>query len=323
MAESSRATFNSKPNMKMQLQSYFINHLRVFLSSLGRLYQFPGPSIMTIVVIAIALALPAGFYVILQNAQYLSNSWDGAIKLSLYLKTSTSPERAKRLANHLSTHAQIDNLNFISRQDSLAEFRANSGFNKALNSLRVNPLPAVITISPIIDKQSSLAIEKLKQELAKLPEVDIVKLDMQWVKRLIGIINIVQRAILVLACMLSIAVILVISNTIRLDIQNRVREIHVQKLIGATNAFVRRPFLYTGFWYGTLGSLLAWILVNIGLFLLSAPIQHLAKLYQSEFELNYLSSSTGFLMIFISISLGYIGSWLAVGHHLKDIKLGQ
>lgn len=309
--------------MQTQLQSYFINHLRVFLSSLGRLYQFPGPSAMTIAVIAIALALPAGFYVMLQNAQQLSGGWDGAAKLSLYLKTNTSPAKAQSLAQRLSAHAQIDSLSFISRQDSLAEFRANSGFGEALDSLQINPLPAVITINPIIDEQDPLSVERLKQELSELPEVDIAQLDMQWVKRLIGIMNIVQRALLILACMLGIAVVLVIGNTIRLDIQNRAREIRVQKLIGATNTFIRRPFLYTGFWYGILGGVLAWILVSIGLSLLSGPTQRLAGLYQSEFELSNLSAAAGLLMIFTSVSLGYVGSWLAVGRHLKHIEPGQ
>ena len=319
MAEISR----NQPKLHTQFQSYFINHLRVFLSSLGRLYQFPGPSTMTIAVIAIALALPAGFYVMLQNAQQLSGGWDGAAKLSLYLKTNTSQDRAEDLSRSLSTHAQIDSLSFISRKQSLAEFRANSGFGEALDSLQINPLPAVITISPIIDEQDPLSVERLQQELAALPEVDIAQLDMQWVKRLIGIMNIVQRALLILACMLGIAVVLVIGNTIRLDIQNRAREIRVQKLIGATNTFIRRPFLYTGFWYGTLGGLLAWILVSMGLSLLSGPTSRLAGLYQSEFELSYLSASAGCLMIFASVSLGYLGSWLAVGRHLKEIEPGQ
>jgi len=309
--------------MQTQLQSYFINHLRVFLSSLGRLYQFPGPSAMTIAVIAIALALPAGFYVMLKNAQQLSGGWDGAAKLSLYLKTNTSPDKAQRLVDKLSVHAQVDSINFISRQDSLQEFRNNSGFGEALDTLKTNPLPAVITITPIINELNPLAVEQLKQELAALPEVDIAQLDLQWVKRLIGIMSIVQRALLILACMLGIAVILVIGNTIRLDIQNRAREIRVQKLIGATNTFIRRPFLYTGFWYGTLGGTLAWILVSIGLSLLSGPTQRLAGLYQSEFELSYLSAAAGLLMIFTSVSLGYVGSWLAVSRHLKDIEPGQ
>ena len=319
MAEISR----NQPKRLIQFQSYFINHLRVFLSSLGRLYQFPGPSAMTIAVIAIALALPAGFYVMLQNAQQLSGGWDGAAKLSLYLKTNTSPESAQSLSQRLSTHAQVDSLSFISRQQSLAEFRANSGFGEALDSLKINPLPAVITISPIIDEQDPLSVERLKQEMAVLPEVDIAQLDMQWVKRLIGIMNIVQRALLILACMLGIAVVLVIGNTIRLDIQNRAREIRVQKLIGATNTFIRRPFLYTGFWYGMLGGLLAWVLVSIGLSLLSGPTSRLAGLYQSTFELSYLSASAGFLMILTSVSLGYFGSWVAVGRHLKEIEPGQ
>lgn len=319
MAELSRA----QPALKSQFQSYFINHLRVFLSSLGRLYQFPGPSAMTIAVIAIALALPAGFYVMLQNAQQLSGGWDGAAKLSLYLKTSVPEDRASALADRLSTHAQIDSLRFISRAQSLEEFRARSEFAEALDTLDINPLPAVISITPIIDETQPQRLSALKQELSELPEVDIAQLDMQWVKRLIGIMNIIQRGLLVLASMLGLAVVLVIGNTIRLDIQNRAREIRVQKLIGATNSFIRRPFLYTGFWYGFLGGILAWVLVSIGLHLLSGPAQHLALSYQSEFKLSNLSFFAGLVMIFTSVALGYVGSWLAVGRHLKHIEPGD
>lgn len=319
MAELSR----NQPGLQTQFKSYFINHLRVFLSSLGRLYQFPGPSAMTIAVIAIALALPAGFYVMLQNAQQLSGGWDGAAKMSLYLHTHTSSDKAQDLVNKLRQHPQIESLHFISRDEALQEFRDNSGFGEALDTLQINPLPAVITLTPIIDEINPLAVKQLKQELAERPEVEIAQLDLQWVKRLIGIMSIVQRALLVLACMLGIAVVLVIGNTIRLDIQNRAREIRVQKLIGATNAFIRRPFLYTGFWYGALGGVLAWVLVSVGLSMLSGPTQRLAGLYQSDFQLSYLSAGAGFLMILISVSLGYIGSWLAVGRHLKDIEPGQ
>lgn len=319
MAEHSRRA----PDTQTQFKSYFINHLRVFIGSLGRLYQFPGPSAMTIAVIAIALALPTGFYVMLQNAQQLSGGWDGAAKLSLYLHTSVTDQQGETLANRLRPHAQIDAIEYISREQSLGEFRDRSGFGDALDMLDQNPLPAVIVVTPLIDERDPGALAALREELAAQPEVDIAQLDMQWVKRLLGIMSIIQRSLLVVASMLGIAVILVIGNTIRLDIQNRAREIRVQKLIGATNAFVRRPFLYTGFWYGLFGGLLAWLLVSLGLSVLSGPTQRLAGLYQSEFTLSYLSFSAGLLVVLLSIALGYLGSWLAVGRHLKEIEPGQ
>ncbi len=312
-----------RPDLQTRLQSYFISHLRVLVGSLGRLYQFPGPSAMTVAVIAIALALPAGFYVLLKNAQQLSGGWDGAVKLSLYLHTDTPPAQAQALADKLKRHPQVAKLRFISREQSLQEFRANSGFGEALDALQSNPLPAVITISPVLDQQNPLAAQQLKAALAEHAEVAIAQLDTQWVKRLMGIIHIIQRGLLVLASMLGLAVVLVIGNTIRLDIQNRAREIRVQKLIGATNAFIRRPFLYTGIWYGLLGGLLAWLLVSIGLSLLGGPTRRLAGLYQSDFQLHYLDAGAGLLILLISVALGYVGSWLAVGRHLREIEPGQ
>jgi len=317
MAEHSRQS----PALKAQIQSYFIHHIRVFLGSLGRLYQFPGPSAMTVAVIAIALSLPAGLYVLLQNAQQLSGGWDGAARLSLYLKTSVSNQQAEELAQKLSLYPQIDTLQYISRDESLQTFRERSGFGDALDTLSENPLPAVIVITPYLDQAHALSV--LQTELHALPEIDIAQLDLQWVKRLIGIMNIIQRGLLVVASMLGIAVILVIGNTIRLDIQNRSREIRVQKMIGATNVFIRRPFLYTGFWYGLLGGLLSWILVSTGLTLLSDPTQRLAGLYQSDFELSHLSLLAGLSVVTISILLGLLGSWVAVSRHLKDIEPGQ
>ncbi|EDY85565.1 cell division protein [gamma proteobacterium HTCC5015] len=312
-----------KVELKTQLSSYATHHLRVFVSSLGRLYQFPGPSAMTVAVIAIALALPTGFYVALKNAQRLSGGWDGATKISLYLAPHVSEQQGLNLSNRLKPHRQIESLRYISQSEALNEFADRSGFGDALNALDNNPLPAVIVITPLIDKEDPQALDRFRHEMERLPEVDIVQLDMQWVKRLLGIMSMVQRGLLVIASLLGVAVILVIGNTIRLDIQNRAREIRVQKLIGATNTFVRRPFLYTGFWYGLFGGIAAWLLVSIGLAFLAGPTSRLAGLYQSNFSLSYLSFGGGLTLLLLSIALGYFGSWLAVGRHLKEIEPGQ
>lgn len=316
MAKSPRPSVDRRQALK----AYATHHLRVFLGSLGRLYQFPGPSAMTIAVIAIALALPTGFYVALKNAQSLSGGWDGASKISLYLKESVNEERGLDLVNRLRPHPQIDSLRYISQSEAMEEFAQRSGFGEALEALDHNPLPSVIVITPLIDHSEPEKLAQFRDEMENLAEVDLVQLDMQWVKRLLGIMSMIQRALLLIATLLGAAVILVIGNTIRLDIQNRAREIRVQKLIGATNAFVRRPFLYTGFWYGLFGGIAAWLLVAIGLSMLSGPTSRLAGLYQSDFTLSHLSFGGGLTVLALSIGLGYLGSWLAVGRHLKTIE---
>lgn len=312
----------AKPAFKTRLAAYGINHAQVLLSSLGRIWRAPFASLMTVSVIAIALALPAGFYVLLHNAQQVSGGWDGAARISLYLKEGSTEEAVRTLANRLRDHPRVEKVRLINKQDALDEFRALSGFGEALEALDSNPLPDVLVITPVIDPRNPQAVESLLEELKREPQVDSAQLDLQWVKRLYTIMNLVQRGLLVIAAMLALAVILVIGNTIRLDIQSRRSEIQVNKLIGATNAFIRRPFLYTGFWYGLLGGILACLLVGLALGALRGPAQRLAGLYESRFELLSLGFTHSLVLILLAVGLGYIGSWLAVGRHLREIEPG-
>lgn len=305
---------------KTQLKSYFINHLRVSLSSLGRIYFFFVPSLMTIAVIGIALALPTGLYVTLQNAQNLSTSWDDASKISIYMQKSATLEQSQQLANKLTTDSRISDIELVDKQRGLVQFKAESGLENALKGLSTNPLPHVLIVEPKVNFNQADILAKLARDMQQQPHVDSVQMDMQWLKKLIGILALVQRALIVLAVMLALVVMLVIGNTIRLDIQNRSREIVVQKLIGATYGFIRRPFLYTGFWYGLFGGILAWFIVAVGLGFLRQPVANLADLYNSDFSLNHIELSMGFAMIGLSIILGLLGSWLAVGRHLHKIE---
>lgn len=312
----------ARPAFKTRLAAYGINHAQVLLSSLGRIWRAPFASLMTVSVIGIALALPAGFYVLLQNAQQVSGGWDGAARISLYLKSNVDSGTARMLADKLRAHRRVEKVRLIDKQDALEEFRTLSGFGEALEALDSNPLPHVILITPVIDPANPQRVETLLEELQREPQVDSAQLDLQWVKRLYTIMSLIQRGLLVIAAMLALAVVLVIGNTIRLDIQSRRSEIQVNKLIGATNAFIRRPFLYTGFWYGLLGGLLACLLVGAALGALRGPAQRLAGLYESPFQLLSLEFSQSLTLVLLAIGLGYIGSWLAVGRHLREIEPG-
>ncbi len=320
MAETQQQT--SKPSFKVRFSAYLINHLQVLLSSLGRIWRAPFASLMTVSVIAIALALPTGFYILLKNAQQLSGGWDGAARISLYLSKDTSETEASALAKRLQLLKNVEKLRLVSREQALEEFKALSGFDAALDALDENPLPTVIVITPSIDPENPQTVEALLDAAKQEPAVESAQLDLQWVKRLYTIMHLVQRGLLIIAAMLGIAVILVIGNTIRLDIQSRRTEIEVNKLIGATNAFIRRPFLYTGFWYGLLGGILAWFLVTSGFGLLRGPAQQLAGLYDSNFALLSMTISSSLVLLALAVSLGYLGSWLAVGRHLRDIEPG-
>jgi cell division transport system permease protein len=276
--------------------------------------------LMTASVIGIALALPTGLHVLLKNVQSLSGGWDGVAKISLFLKQNADETQIASLREKLNNLPEVADVNYISRSQALEEFKAASGFGEALEALDNNPLPAVIVVTPTLAHSDAAHIGALVERLGKYRQVDIAQLDMQWVKRLYAIMDIVGRGVLVLGVLLSLAVLLIVGNTIRLAIENRREEIVVVKLIGATDAFIRRPFLYTGFWYGLCGGVIALLLVYGALWILSGPVERLAGLYQSSFGLSSLSAGTFFGLLGISILLGWAGSWIAVGRHLRAIE---
>lgn len=301
---------------------YLQRHAQVALESLGRLYRNLLPSTMTAAVIGIALALPAGLYLLLDNLHHLSGSWDGQASISVFLKDRVPAQQAEGLATRVRQWPEVAALQLITPDQALQEFSARSGFADALEALDENPLPAVLIVTPRSGHTAPEAAAALQKKLRNLPDVDLAQLDLEWVQRLAAMIDIARRGILVIGMLLALAVLLVIGNTIRLEIQNRRAEIVVTKLIGATNAFVRRPFLYSGLWYGLLGALLAWMLVIGGFRLLADPVARLAGLYQSDFMLEALPLLTLAVLLACGILLGLLGSWLAVGRHLSTIEPG-
>lgn len=302
------------------LMSYLVHHLRVFISSMGHLSRQPVATLMTSAVLAIALALPTSLYVLLNNAGGLSAGWDSSTRISLFLHTKVTAQQATKLAQRLRLHKQIDHISMIDKDQGLALFRKLSGFGDSIQYLDANPLPIVLNVQPIVEPEHPEKIAQLLSELKKEKQVELAQLDMQWVKRLYTLLEIAHRGIWVIASLLGLAVLLIIGNTIRLDILSRRPEIEVAKLIGASNAFIRRPFLYTGLWYGLCGGVLAWILTALALGLLDDPVQRLAGLYQSTFQLTGLTAGDVLKLLGIACALGLAGSWLAVGRHLSQIE---
>lgn len=299
-------------------QSYLLRHAQVALNSLGRLYRAPLASLMTAAVIGIALALPCGLYLLTSNLQRLSTQWDGGASLSLFLRHDITISQAEALAEKLRNWPDIEALQLITPQEALSEFRDLSGFGSTLDALDENPLPAVLAVKPAGTDADATA--GLLERLQQLPEVELAQLDLQWVKRFNAIVDIVRRSIWVMATLLGLAVLLITGNTIRLEIQNRREEIEITKLIGATGAFIRRPFLYSGLWYGLSGALLAAILVELAFLQLDGPVRQLAGLYQSGFGLRMLSPIEALSLLLAGVLLGLLGAWLAVGRHLSAIE---
>lgn len=312
---------NSKAAAKSQgrISAWAMRHVSTAVAAFGRLVRQPFASLMTILVIAVTLALPAAMHLLVKNAQSISNSWDNALDFSVYLKKETALEDARGLADIIGQRADVEQVTLIAADDALADFRQQSGFGEALDHLTGNPLPHTLVVRPS-DVNTEVSMGLLNEELGNLPETDFVQVDTEWVQRFHAILEILQRAVAIGAGLLGAAIIVVIGNTIRLDIQNRSEEIEVTKLIGASNAFVRRPFLYTGIWYGFGGGLLALGLVAYGLYALQAPVTRLAGLYNSGFSVLSLDFVESLLIVATGVLLGLTGSWVAAARHMRRIE---
>ncbi len=233
---------------------------------------------------------------------------------------STPDPRGKQLAEQLLTWPDINAVSYQSSEQSLKEFRQLSGLTDLLDTLPKNPLPPVIIIQPTASQHEAEALSALLERLQNMQEVELAQLDMEWLQRLRTINETGERGISILSILLSLSVLLVIGNTIRLAILNRQTEIRVIKLVGGTNAFVRRPFLYTGFWYGLLGGVIAWVTLLLTLATINGPVNRLASLYDSQFSLYWLSGQMFIALPLFGTLLGVLGAWLAVGRHLNEIE---
>ena len=307
-----------RPATSNRISAYLLHHLKSLLFSLDKIYQAPTTTIMTVAVIGITLSLPGGFYLFLKNIDAISGDFRSSSQISLYLGLDVSDKKARALEKQITEMADVTSTRFISRESSLEEFRQNSGFGKSIDTLSSNPLPHTIIVEPV--EGDTFMVRNLLNTLEAMPEVDIAKLDTEWLERLYTIIEIAKRSVIIVTILFAFAVLLIIGNTIRLDIQNRYQEIIVTKLIGATDAFIRRPFLYGGVWYGLLGGIISWLIVEIGYLAIAGPLERLNLLYQSDMELITFSFHDFIILITSSTLLGLAGSWIAVARHLNQIE---
>lgn len=301
------------------LSNWALLHAGNCVGSLGRLLRQPFASLLTVLVIAVTLALPAATYLIVKNATSLSRNWDNALDFSVYLNPDVPLASAEHLAGIIEQRADVESVSLVSAEAGLAQFKAQSGFGAALDHLDSNPLPHTLVVRPS-SANTEQSVLLLNEELGNLPEADFVQVDTEWVQRFLAILDMLQRAIGIGAILLGAAIVVIIGNTIRLDIQNRREEIEVTKLIGASNAFVRRPFLYAGLWYGLGGGLLALALVGYGLYAIREPAARLAGLYDSSFSVLSLSLHESFLIVGTGVLLGLTGSWMAAARHMRRIE---
>ncbi len=299
--------------------NHLLRHVQASLFSLGQLVRTPLASLMTVAVIGIALALPTGLYVMIDNMQHISGSWDTTARISIFLKKSVPKDRAQYLASRIAKIPAVASVKYVSPKAALEEFKRLSGFGESLSILD-NPLPAVIVVTPRIGAANDKDLQTLVQRLKKNSEADLVQLDLQWVRRLNALLDIARRGATLLGVILAAAVLLIIGNTIRLSVLNRRDEIEVIKLVGGTNAFIRRPFLYSGIYQGLFGAIAAWGLIEGSLALLQGPVTGLALLYGSDFSAQGLAWRANGALLLSGAFLGWVGSRIAVGRHLSEIE---
>ena len=295
-------------------------HLQALLGSLGRLARSPLSTALTLLVIALALALPTSLRLLVTNAQLATGNFANAVDVSVYLKTDVPLAKAQQLAQAAGQRADVVAVTVIAADKGLEDFRTYSGFGEALQALKENPLPHVLHVRPRAEDSSPAALESLRRYFSAWPEVDLVQLDSEWVMRFNAILEVLRRLLLIAAALLGLGVLAVIGNTIRLEIQGRRAEIEVTKLVGGSNSFVRRPFLYTGVLYGVGGALLAWAIVVIAVAVLGDSVATLARLYGSRYVLQGPSRDDIGILLGAGAVLGWLGAWISAARHLRSIE---
>lgn len=300
------------------MKGLFIQHSQVIRLTLQRLMHTPITSLLNILVIGIALSLPVGGYVLLKNLQNVAGQLAGTPQISVFLALDTSQAEIDRISKQLKEHAAIDHIEFVPRDLALKQLQQSTGLADVVGGLPQNPLPDAFIVYPVAMEAQKL--ELLRDDLKFWPHFEHVQLDSSWARKLEAILKFGRLAVGILAAMLSFALVAITFNTIRLQILTRREEIEVSKLIGATNGFIRRPFLYYGFLQGLLGGIAAWLVIALSLALLNYSLAGLAQSYGSSFSLSHLSFGDSLTLLVFSAYLGWLGAWLSVSQHLWQIE---
>ncbi len=297
-----------------------IRHLQQAVGSLGDLWRTPFTSVMTVFVLGISLALPATLHLFVKNAHQVSEQWDSASQITLFLKLSVSEKSAQNLVKRISLYPEVDSVHYISAKQALKEFKILSGFGQSLEYLDKNPLPATLLVTPTQRASQARAANELLTKLQQEREIEQGKLDLEWLTRLEAMAQLINDIVMGVALLLCMSVVLIVGNTIRLAILNQKDAIAIMKLVGATDSFIQRPFLYSGMWYGIFGGLLSWLAVSLLAQYLTGAISKLTDLYQSNFQLQGLAINEAFSLIMFAVLLGLIGSYISVRKHIRTIE---
>ncbi len=293
-------------------------HTGVLRAVLRRMFASKAGGLLNILVIGITLSLPTAMYLLLQNTQTLIAQLSGAPQISLFLRMDVQSRDVEELRKSLEANAAVANIEFVSRDRALEQLSQSTELKSVIGTLEKNPLPDAFIITPT--QADPQALTELRDTLAKITVVDQAQLDSAWAYKLEALLRFGRMGVLILASLLSLALIAVTFNTIRLQILTQRDEIEVSQLIGATDGFIRRPFLYFGALQGLFGGLLAWLIIIVSLSLLNRPLAELSQLYASKFVLHPLNLGDSLSLLFFSLYLGWLGAWLSVTRHLSNLS---
>lgn len=298
---------------------WLISHARAARFAWQALMRAPIVNIMTILVLGIAISLPLGFFMLLQNFQHANVTWrTNAPSISLYLNTNEKETDVDALIQTLKKDTRIKKVIYISPTEGLQTFEKNTAFDHVLKLFPHNPIPGVLVVYPTQTNQNPAAMNALYLDLKKLPSVNVAQLDIQWIIRLNDIIRLGDQVTKALAILFALSVLLIIAHTLRASLSHDAPEIQVLKLMGASHAYIRRSLLYRGMLYGLLGSIVASTLINLLLWFLESPVANFIKTYHVDFHLQLISASTTIGLFIIATLLGLISAWLIATRFLNQ-----
>lgn len=316
-----RGAVGAKVGLRAKMGAVVAHHWHTLEDSLIRLLRDPFQTLITTVVVAIALSLPATLLLVVDNVRQFENNFDSFSQITVYVNNTANQQQISAIQEKIQSFSEINSLVYINPEQALEKFTEASGFGSALEYLEDNPLPPVFIVEPAIDVLSlPKKAQQLMADLVNIDHIDDVQIDMLWLQRLRSLTEFGKKVVLALGAALGLGVLVIIGNSIRLAIHSRREEIIVVKLVGGTDAYVRRPFLYFGMLLGFFGALAAGIMLTIGFWWLGESVENISQLYGSYFELRGLGFQGFFALLGTGLLLGLAGAWLAVGKHLNHIK---
>lgn len=308
--------------MARKSTGFFAIHRQQGSAALKDMFRRPLGNFLTLAVLAFALTLPCTFYLMAKNITVVADSWQNPSQITLYLNNDVSDSDGQAFADTVKTWPEAESVQYISAAKGLEEFRQHGGFEKALSLFdsKDNPLPAVVIVKPAPDWQGDVQARALADKLGKKPQVNEVRLDSDWLQRLAAIQDLAVTLAVLMSGLMLFAVFLIVGNTLRLQVLSHKDEIQVMKMVGATDSYILRPYLYVGAWYGLIAAVIAWILTAIVTLLLDEAVAKLANLYGSNFRMIGLSWDESLIMVMLATFLGLLAARLSAGRHLKEIE---